>query len=223
VIIIAGFIAMTGYSCKEKGGKHIDQGEIHYNIDYKGSVGSIPTEALPKNLIISFKDDKTLFEMVSSFGNSGILNLANPDKDIYDTYFSLFTIKYYYAAKEGEIFPGLMAMEGLEIKKTSEISIICGFTCKKAEVRIPSAKDKVYTIWYTNEIDVKGSNAATPFRSIDGVLMSFFFVMGKTEMHFQAETVYKKDISDEIFERKKDFKRVSKEDINKLINKMVSI
>jgi hypothetical protein len=223
VIIIAGFIAMTGYSCKEKGGKHIDQGEIHYNIDYKGSVGSIPTEALPKDLVISFKDDKTLFEMVSSFGNSGILNLANPDKDIYDTYFSLFTIKYYYAAKEGEMFPGLMAMEGLEIKKTSETSIICGFTCKKAEVRIPSAKDEVYTIWYTNEIDVNGSNAATPFRSIDGVLMSFFFVMGKTEIHFQAETVYKKDISDEIFERKNDFKRVSKEDINKLINKMVSI
>lgn len=223
VIIIALLLAMTGYSCKEKGGKYIDQGEIHYKIEYKGNVGSLPLEALPKDLIISFKDDKTLFEMVSAFGNSGILNLSNPEKGIFDTYFSVFTLKYYYSAKEGELFPGLMAMEGLEIKKTSETTVICGFTCKKAEVRIPSINDKVYTIWYTNEIDVKDSNAATPFHSIDGVLMSFFFVMGKTEIHFNAETVYKKDISDETFERKEDFKRVSKEDINKLINNMVSI
>ena len=40
--------------------------------------------------------------MISPFGNSGILNLSNPEKGIYDTYFSLFTIKYYYAAKPGE-------------------------------------------------------------------------------------------------------------------------
>jgi len=214
---------MTGYSCKERGGKYIDQGEIHYKIEYKGNVGSIPIEALPKDLVISFKEDKTLFEMVSSFGNSGILNLANPEKGIFDTYFSLFTIKYYYSAEEGELFPGLMAMEGLEIKKTSETSTICGFTCKKAEVTFPAEKDKVYSIWYTDEINVKDTNAATPFHDIEGVLMSFFFVMGTTEIHFNAETVYKKDISDETFERKKDFKRVSKEDINKLIDKMVSI
>jgi hypothetical protein len=213
-------IAVTGYSCREKGNKYIDQGEIHYNIEYIGTFGAIPKEALPKSLIVSFKHDRILFDMTSAFGNSGIINLANAEKGIFDTYFSLFTIKYYYAAEPGEMYPGFEAMNGMEIKKTSKTNVLCGFNCKNAEVTFPSDRSKIYNIWYTNEINVKNSNASTPFNSIDGVLMSFFFFIGKAELHFDAETVYKKDIPDEVFERKEKFKRVTREDFDKFVNKM---
>ncbi|HZK61386.1 MAG TPA: hypothetical protein VFC41_04870 [Anaerovoracaceae bacterium] len=223
VLFIAVILAMTVDSCKEKGRKFIDQGEIHYSIDYKGKVGGMPKDVLPKNLIVRFKKDKILFEMISSFGNSGILNLANPEKNIYDTYFSLFTVKYFYAAKPGEMYPGFDAMRGIIIKKTSRTSVICGYNCKNAEVTFPADNKKVYSIWYTNEINIKNPNASTPFSEIDGVLMSFFFFMGPSELHFDAETVYKKDISDDTFERRNKFIRVSREDINKFINKMISL
>jgi len=81
----------------------------------------------------------------------------------------------------------------------------------------------VYNIWYTDEIKVKNPNASTPFNGIEGVLMSFFFMMGPTEMHFTAETVYKKEISDKTFERRDNYTRVSREEINIFINKMGSI
>lgn len=222
MLIIAVIFAITGYSCKEKGGKNINQGEIHYSIDYIGNFGPLPKEALPKNLVVSFKDNKILFEMVSPFGNSGILNLSNPEKGIFDTYFSLFTIKYYYAGEPGELYPGFEAMAGMDVKKTSKTSVICGFNCKNAEVSFPSDRKKVYDIWYTNEISVKNPNAATPFNQINGVLMSFFF-LGPTELHFDAETVYKKEIPDVTFERRDKFVRVSKEDINKFIGKLISL
>lgn len=223
IFFIAAILAMTGYSCKEKGGKHINQGEIHYNIDYTGDVGSIPKEFLPKNLIVSFKNNKTLFEMVSPLGNSGILNLSNPEAGIFDTYFSLFTIKYFYAAEPGEKFPGLESMEGMELKKTGKTLIICGFNCKNAKVTFAGKPDKVYDIWYTDEIDIKESNASTPYNQIDGVLMSFFFFLGSTELQFTAETVYQKEIPDVTFERRDKFQRISREEINKWINKMISI
>ncbi len=223
MLIIAVIFAITGYSCKEKGGKNINQGEIHYSIDYIGNFGPLPKEALPKNLVVSFKDNKILFEMVSPFGNSGILNLSNPEKGIFDTYFSLFTIKYYYAGEPGELYPGFEAMAGMDVKKTSKTSVICGFNCKNAEVSFPSDRKKVYDIWYTNEISVKNPNAATPFNQINGVLMSFFFFLGPTELHFDAETVYKKEIPDVTFERRDKFVRVSKEDINKFIGKLISL
>ena len=35
--------------------------------------------------------------------------------------------------------------------------------------------------------------------------MSFFFFLGSAELHFDAETVYKKEIPDETFERKDKF------------------
>ncbi|HZY25585.1 MAG TPA: hypothetical protein VFE71_07150 [Bacteroidales bacterium] len=214
---------MTGFSCKEKGGKNISQGEIHYNIDYIGSFGPMPKEVLPKNLIVSFKNNKMLFEMISSFGNSGILNLSNPEKGIFDTYFSLFTLKYFYAVQPGEQFPGFEAMKDIVIKKTGKTSVICGFNCKNAEVTIPSLGNKVYQVWYTNEISVKNPNTATPFSQIDGVLMSFFFFLGPAELHFDAETVYQKDIPDEVFERRDQFMRVSRAEIDKFINKMISL
>jgi hypothetical protein len=212
-----------GYSCREQGGKNIKQGEIHYNIEYSGNMGGVPKEVLPQNLIVSFKNDKLLFEMVSSFGNSGIINLTNPEEGIFDTYFSLFTIKYYYAAVEGELFPGFEAMEGMELNKTSKTAQICGFNCKNAEVTFPSDRSKVITIWYTEEIDVNNSNISTPFKEIDGVLMDFYFYLGTTEVHFSAENVYEKDISDDTFIRRNDFKRVSREEINKFIGKMTSL
>ena len=223
IFIIAVIYAMTGYSCKEKGGKNISQGEIHYTIDYTGITGSLPKEFLPKNLIVSFKDNKTLFEMISPFGNSGILNLSNPEAGIFDTYYSLFTIKKFYAAEPGETFPGFESMEGMELKKTGKTMIICGFNCKNAEAAFPGKPDKVYDIWYTDEIDVKESNASTPYNQIDGVLMSFFFFLGSTELQFTAETVYQKEIPDETFERRDKFQQISREEINSFINKMISI
>jgi hypothetical protein len=114
-------------------------------------------------------------------------------------------------------------MNGIEIKKTLKTARICGFNCKNAEVTFPYDRSKIYNIWYTNEIPIKDPNASTPFCQIDGVLMSFFFFIGRSEFHFFAQNVYKKEIPDKTFERKDKFKMVSKKDINKFINKMVSL
>ncbi len=65
-------------------------------------VTHMPKELMPKNLVVSFKDNKIIFELISPIGNSGIINLSNPSKEIYDTYLSLFTIRYFYASKPGE-------------------------------------------------------------------------------------------------------------------------
>lgn len=222
-LIISIIISILGYSCKEKGVKNIDQGEIHYTIDYLGNSSALPREIMPRNLIVSFKDNKILFDISAPFGNSGILNLSNPEKGIYDTYISLLSWKYYYAAKEGESHPGFEAMQGIEIKKTSKTSVICGFNCKSAEIRFPENPDRVFEVWYTNEIKVKNPNAATPFADIEGVLMKFFFLIGPVEMHFEAENVYKKGIPDIIFERREKYSRISREDIDNFINKMISL
>ncbi len=222
-LLIAFFIALTGYSCKEKGRSNIRQGEIHYSINYLGNVSSMPREIMPKSLIVSFKDDKIIYELISPIGRSGIINLSNPEKEIYDTYLSIFTIKYFYSSKPGEVHPGFEAMDGIEIRKTSKSALICGFNCKNAEVTFPFDRSKVFNIWYTDEIKVKNPNAATPFFQIDGVLLSFFFFMGHSELQFQAENVYRKDIPDYVFERKQKFVKVSREDINKFINKMINL
>jgi hypothetical protein len=216
-------MVLVCYSCKEKGGKYIDQGEIHFNIEYIGNENNLSKDLMPKTLVVSFKNNKMLFEILSPIANSGITNLVNPEMKIYDTYINMLGMKYYYAGSPGEMHPGFESMKGMEIKKTGKTTDICGYNCKNAEVTFPSDRSKVYNIWYTNEIRVKDSNASTPFIEIDGVLMSFFFFMGNREMRFEAETVYKKEISDKEFERKSKFRLVTKADMNKIITDMVNL
>ena len=63
---------------------------------------------------------------------------------------------------------------------------------------------------------------ATPFSEIDGVLMSFFFIMGKAELRFEAETVFKKDIPDKAFERRLKYRSVTREGMEKIITDLVN-
>ncbi len=220
IIIITAF---SIYSCKENGYNYLDQGEIHYDVEYPENSTLLPDELMPKTMVVSFKNDNILFELISPFGNSGISNLSNPSKDIYDTYLSMFMIKYFYPAKPGELYPGFETMSGMQIKHTSKTAVICGMECKNAEVTLSSGNKKTYNIWYTNEIPIKNPNASTPYASIDGVLMDFVYLLGKSEFHFRATNIYKKEIPDAVFERKPKFHEVSRSDLNKFISKMVSL
>jgi hypothetical protein len=223
LLLIAGLIVTVSYSCRERGGKYINEGEIHYNIEYFGNTSTFSKDLMPKNLVVSFKNDKILFEILAPIGNSGIINLVNPETNLYDTYVSLFGVKCYYAAKPGELHPGFESMTGIELRKTERTTVICGYNCKNAEVTFPSDRSKIYNVWYTNEIRVKNSNMATPFKDIEGVLMSFFFFMGKSELRFEAETVYKKDIPDKSFERRSKYRLVNREHLDKIIADMVNL
>jgi hypothetical protein len=223
VLLFAGLILLISYSCRERGGKYISQGEINYSIEYSGSTGSFARDLMPKNLVVSFKNDKILFEILAPIGNSGIINLVNPEKKYYDTYISLFGTKCFYAGRPGELHPGFESMAGMELQKTNKTTVICGYNCNNAQVTFPSDRSKKYDIWYTDEIKVKNSNMATPFSEIDGVLMNFFFIMGKSELRFEAESVYKKEIPDKTFERRPKFRLVSREDMDKTITDMVNL
>jgi hypothetical protein len=221
-LILVSLITVTTYSCRNNSGKNISQGEIHYSIEYAGDLGTLPMSLKPRSLVVSFKENKILFDIAAPIGNAGISNLSNPKIQAYETYLTLFGSQYLYSCKQGEIPPGFGSMDGMEIIKTPEISVICGFNCKKAEVTFSRDRSKKYYIWYTDEIKVKDPNFVTPFKDVDGVLMSFFYFLGKTELYFVAENVYKKDIPDETFERKEKFLPVSKEQMNSYILKMIS-
>ena len=220
--IVVVLVVFSLYSCNHRGTGGIDQGEIYFGIEYVGHMVGIKKEIMPKQMVVSFKDDKILFDMTSNIGKSGIMILSNPCDDIYDMYCSIFTSRYYYGAKLGEMYPGFGAMKDIEVKETSKEAVICGYHAHCAEVTLPSKSDIKYEVWYTNEINVDNPNRATPFKDIDGVVLKFFYIIGDLEIHFNAENVYSKNIEDIVFERKKDYILVTKESIDQFIVKMIN-
>lgn len=221
--LIAGLILIISNSCSEKGGKYINEGEIHYNIEYISGTGTLSNDLKPRTLIVSFKNDKILFEILSPIGNQGIINLINPETKIYDTYINMIGLRFYYAGTPDELHPGFESMAGMIIKKTTRTTTICGYNCKNAEITFPSDRNKKYNIWYTDEIRVNNSNSSTPFKEIEGILMSFYFFLGNSVMKFEAETVYKKNIPDKAFQRRPKFRLVSKVEMDKIITDMVNL
>ena len=79
-------------------------------------------------------------------------------------------------------------MKDIEIKTTGKTSVICGYHCKNAQVTFACNRNKVYDIWFTDEINVKDPNAGTPYKDIEGVLMDFFFVLGLSLIHISEPT-----------------------------------
>jgi len=211
------------FSCRNNNYKNLNEGEIYYNIDYIKSQGSLSLDFKPKSLVVSFKSDKFLFEILSPVGKQGIINVVNPEKGIYDTYVNMLGTKLYYEGSAEEIHPGFSAMVGVKIRKTTRKMEICGFECSHAEAVFPFDTNKIYDIWYTDEIKVKDSNISTPFSEIDGVLMSFYYIMGGSELKFEAEAVYKKEIPDKAFERRTKYKLIDKKDMDKIITDMVNL
>lgn len=210
-------------SCKNRNIKNVGEGEIHYSITYGGPSGSIPVEMMPKNLIVSFKKDKILFDIQAPFGNTGIANLANHKDGLFDTYVNIIGGRYSYQGIAYETPPGLTSMEGITITPTGKKSEIIGFRCEQAMVKVPSFPDSVFEIWYTRDIDIEKPNAANPFREIDGVLLRFFFIMGEREFLFEADGIYMKPIPDKIFQRREKYKQVSKEAMDQFIIRLVSL
>mgnify|MGYP005850790227 CR=1 FL=1 len=220
---LIGSLIILFNSCRERGYRNISEGEIYYSIEYLKNTGTVSIDFKPKNLIVSFKSDKILFEILSPIGSQGIINVVNPEKGIYDTYVNMLGTKLYYSGSPDEIHPGFGSMDGVIIRKTSKKMEICGYDCMHAEAIFPYDTTKVYDIWYTNDIKVRRSNTSTPFSQIDGVLLSFYYILGGSEMKFEAEGVYRKEIPDKLFEGRPKYKLISKKDMDKIITDMVNL
>jgi hypothetical protein len=214
-----GFIL---FSCHgDRSVRNIHEGEIYYNIKYINNPSSLSSDFLPKELVISFRDDLVNTSLRTPLGNSGLTTVTNPAKGIYDTYFNVLAFKYYYEGTSAGIQPGFSSMRGMTFEETGKRSVICGFNCRQVKVFLPHSKTTRY-IWYTNDIKVNNPNRLTPYKDINGVLMDFFYIIGQAELLFTADEVYARPIPDRNFERKKSYKKVTADYLDSLILKMIS-
>jgi hypothetical protein len=197
------------------------EGEIYYNIKYVNNPSSFSSDFLPRELVISFRNDMIATELKAPFGNSGISSIVNPKEHIYDTYLNLLSFKYYCEGTPRDLQPGFSAMEGMTLDETGRKSVICGLNCRQVRVTLPGSKTTRY-IWYTDEIKVVQPNRLTPYKDIDGVLMDFFYIIGKAELQFTADEVFAREIPDKTFEAKKNYKKVTRSFLDSLIQKMIA-
>lgn len=201
--------------------KNLKEGEIYYNIKYVSNPSSMSSDLLPRELVISFRNDLICTSLKTPIGNSGVTSVINPKENIYDTYLNILSFKYYFEGNYKDMQPGFGSMEGITVHDTGRKSVICGFNCRQARVNFPDNRTTRY-IWYTNEIKAINPNRMTPYRDVEGVLMDFFYIIGDAELQFTADEVLVKQIPDKEFEKKKNYRKVTARYLDTLILKMIS-
>ena len=198
------------------------EGEILYTITYlDNKIQNLPSQSLPKELVIKFKDGYYLSDISGMFGYFKITNIINHRNSSNLTYLQVLDKKYYYQGKMNELSPGFNKMPEMTIEYGNEVKNICGFECKPAIINFPSSDMKSFTVYYTNEIPIKNPNSSNPYINIDGVLLEFHLNLSKVEMKLTAKSVSFKQISSKEFKDKPNFKRVPKEFITTVLDKIM--
>jgi hypothetical protein len=223
ILVFIIYIILSGLvGCNKTSLGKFDEGEIHYRIVYNNHGGTIPMDLMPNSMVVKFKDDKTLMEITAPIGNNGIFNLTDPGENTISTYVRFLNIKYYFKGETGLSPPGVDPMEDLKLEKTGDIKVISGLNCKHVLAKLPGY-DHNFDLWYTNEIDIDDPNNSTPFRDIDGVLLKFFYKMGDMIIEFEATNVYEREVPDKEFHQSDKFLRISREDMDRFISKMMAL
>ena len=91
--------------------------------------------------------------------------------------------------------------------------VIAGYTCKGQRIVFFDNPVPDYTVWYTDDINLKNSNWCNPFNKIDGVLLEYMVQSNGLVMKLSAANVRAEIIKPDELRIPTDYKIVS----NKLL------
>ena len=170
----------------------------------------------PDKMTVKFKKNKSYAELVAGMGlfETSFIN-DEPDKKITQMV-RMLNKKWAYIADTTAVNKELSHDVQFDIILTKETKMIAGYKCKKAIAKARDGKTPDVDLYYTNDIKLEDPNWATPFKSIDGVLMEYRISKYGFYMEFTAQMVEPGKIEDDVFKLPPDYKMISKQQIDEL-------
>ncbi len=219
--IIPAILLLMPQGCRKTTLSHEKQGEIIYAITYlENDLEKFSTDLLPKKLTVYFRDNNTAMEINGFFGLFNICNVVNVKKKTNITYLNVLDKKFYYEGKFDEPAAGFGNFPKLKIRQGEHTREICGYLAREAYIILPGTSVPI-PIYYTTEIQIKDPNRATPYSDVNGVLLEFYLSLSKLKMKLTATGVYFKDVDEKIFAPRKDYIKVSRKQLEDILNKLM--
>ncbi len=199
--------------------KYLSEGIIEFKIEYPQSEeNSLLVGLLPDKLKVKFKDDKVALDMTGGMGMFRIIMISNPETETAAQMVKMLNKKFAIEFSKEEVdklFEGQFEIKNIEFINGQD-SIIAGYNCKKAIAHC-IVPNKSYTIYYTEDFNIKNPNWASPYKEIQGMLMDYHIKLYNIEMHLTHPVVIKEDVDDSLFVLPKDYKIISKEEMDNLL------
>ena len=209
-------IMIAAVACESLHFRNISEGVITFEVTYPGTdAGDLMAGILPNEMTLSFKDNKTAGKL-NSMGIFTTSLIAFPDSREVAQLVKIMNKKYVLMMDSSEVETLYSELPEMTIHFVDETKEIAGYKCKKAIVTFKDNIKEEFSIYYTNEIEIKNPNWCTPFHEIDGVLLEYQVRKYNIEMRLTAKSVIKSVIDDSTFEVPPDYNKITQEEMSNI-------
>ena len=179
--------------------------------------GDIPTRILPSKMDSYYTEYYVLTRIEGFFNQFSLVQIANLKHKEVTTLLNFFGNKVYYQGEKGELPAGIEKPKQLNFRLTGETSVIGGLNSEKIEV---DTGEEQFNIYFTKDFSVRRPNIITPYHSIDFPLSDFQIQLSLLKMHLSCAEFETKIIKSEIFEIPEDYRSVSRQVMEEIINSL---
>lgn len=200
--------------------KEINEGVITYELEYLGDPNEIPIiSLLPTEMTVKFNKNHSIQTIEGWMGIFRMVGIVDAKEETKSALLKIMADKYVCSSKidEDKTF-GFNPMNGKRIQYTNKTKKIAGYKCKKA---IISWGLESFDIYYTDKIKINGANWNNPYPEIDGVLLEYQAEIFGIKTIYTASSVEEKSIDNLEFVISEEYKKVSYEKMDSVINKLM--
>jgi hypothetical protein len=191
---------------------------IKYQIEYLDDrVGDIPTKILPGQMDAYYTDYYVLSRIEGFLEQFTLTQIADLRRERVTTLLRFFDSRFYYEGKNGELPVAIIEPDKMDCTLTGETTLIGGLHSER--VVVDTGEEK-FNIYLTKDFEVKRPNITTPYRCIDYPLSEFRVQLSLLKMHLSCKEFDTKTIDSKLFEVPPEYRLVSKQDMEHIINSL---
>ncbi|OFX33166.1 MAG: hypothetical protein A2X08_14070 [Bacteroidetes bacterium GWA2_32_17] len=198
----------------------LDEGSIEYDIVYLQNEKDNPLiSLLPTTMTLKFKDEKSIQKIEGWMGIFQMSGIADRDNNSRQATLKIMNEKYFFqTTMTGPDF-GFDSMPDFKLISSDSTKTIAGYLCKRYDVYINDTAK--FSIYYTDQIELKNPNCNNPFKQVDGMLLEFQMSFQKIPMHLIAKKITKEEINNDEFNVPEGFVKVPKEKMQETIQNLM--
>lgn len=195
-------------------GQKLKEGKVTYDITYpENNFDDNVKAVLPKEMVLSFSNNKVRMDLQMGMGMNNFI-IADNETNQLVMLMDMMGNKISVKLSDKELKKKSGTAEDFVVSKTKETKEIAGYKCQKADVK---GKDGgIFTIWFTDDIEVKNPIWTNDFKNIDGFLLEFRMEQNGLTMNMKAKSISPEKISADLFIIPAGYKEITSEELTKM-------
>jgi hypothetical protein len=211
-------VAFSGCQRTRKLPETLDAYHMVYRIDYlEDRAGDIPTKILPGKMNAYYTKYYVLTSIDGFFNQFTLNQVADLRRRRVTTILTFFGTKVYCLGEPGELPAGIVDPGRMHFTETGEMKMIGGLESRSLQVETDTGQ---FPIFYTTDFTVRRPNISTPYSSVDYPLTDFRIQLSYLKMHLTCSEFETKSIDSEVFNVPPEFKPVTREVMEEIINSL---